>query len=85
MEAQSHISHELNQRFVGKEMNVLIDKVEGDTYIGRTEFDSPEVDNEVIIPTAAGYLRVGDFAQVRILSAEHYDLHAQPVDATNHS
>lgn len=85
MEAQSHISHELNQRYVGKEMKVLIDKVEGETYIGRTEFDSPEVDNEVIIPTAAGYLRVGDFAQVRILSADHYDLHAQPIDASNPS
>jgi len=80
MEAQSHISYELNQRFVGREMQVLIDRVEGDSYIGRTQFDSPEVDNEVIIPTAAGYMRVGDFANVRIQSAEHYDLHAVPVN-----
>lgn len=81
MEAQSHISHELNQRFVGQQMKVLIDRVEGDSYIGRTQYDSPEVDNEVIIPTASGYLRIGDFADVEIHSAEHYDLHALPVNA----
>jgi ribosomal protein S12 methylthiotransferase len=83
MEAQSHISYELNQRFVGRDMKVLIDRVEGDSYIGRTQYDSPEVDNEVIIPTSSGYLRVGDFADVRIHSAEHYDLHALPVDISN--
>jgi ribosomal protein S12 methylthiotransferase len=83
METQSNISYDLNQRFIGKEMAVLIDRVEGDSYIGRTQYDSPEVDNEVIIPTAVGYLRVGDFAQVRILSAEHYDLHAQPTNTSN--
>jgi len=81
MEAQSHISYELNQRFVGQDMKVLIDRVEGDSYIGRTQYDSPEVDNEVIIPTASGYLRIGDFADVHIHSAEHYDLHALPVNA----
>jgi ribosomal protein S12 methylthiotransferase len=81
MEAQSHISYELNQRFVGQDMKVLIDRVEGDSYIGRTQYDSPEVDNEVIIPTASGYLRIGDFADVNIHSAEHYDLHALPVNA----
>ena len=81
MEAQSHISYELNQRFVGQQMKVLIDRVEGDSYIGRTQYDSPEVDNEVIIPTASGYLRIGDFADVHIHSAEHYDLHALPVNA----
>jgi ribosomal protein S12 methylthiotransferase len=79
MEAQSHISYELNQRFVGRKMKVLIDRVEGDSYVGRTEYDSPEVDNEVIIPTSSGYLRIGDFAEVQIQSAEHYDLHALPV------
>jgi ribosomal protein S12 methylthiotransferase len=79
MEAQSHISYDLNQRLVGKELSVLIDRIEGDSYIGRTEFDSPEVDNEVIIAKEAGYLRVGDFAQVRIETAEHYDLFATPI------
>jgi ribosomal protein S12 methylthiotransferase len=79
MEAQSHISYDLNQRLVGKELSVLIDRIEGDSYIGRTEFDSPEVDNEVIIAKEAGYLRIGDFAQVRIETAEHYDLFATPI------
>ena len=79
MEAQSHISYELNQKKVGQTLRVLIDRIEGDTYIGRTEFDSPEVDNEVIIEKSKGYLRVGDFAEVRIDSAEHYDLYATPL------
>jgi ribosomal protein S12 methylthiotransferase len=79
MEVQSHISYELNQQKVEKEMRVLIDKVEGDSYIGRTEFDSPEVDNEVIIDKSKHYLRVGDFVDVKIDSAEHYDLYASPL------
>jgi ribosomal protein S12 methylthiotransferase len=60
-------------------MRVLIDKVEGDYYLGRTEYDSPEVDNEVVIEKSKGYLRVGDFAEVHIDSAEHYDLMGTPV------
>lgn len=80
MELQSQISYELNQNKVGKELKVLIDRVEGDSYIGRTEFDSPEVDNEVIIPKSQGYLRIGDFARVKITSAEHYDLFATILD-----
>lgn len=79
MELQSHISYENNQRKVGQKMKVLIDRVEGDYYIGRTEFDSPEVDNEVIIHKSKAYLRIGDFADVIIDSAEHYDLYASPV------
>jgi ribosomal protein S12 methylthiotransferase len=79
MELQSSISYENNQRKVGQKMKVLIDRIEGDYYIGRTEFDSPEVDNEVIIDKSKAYLRVGDFADVVIDSAEHYDLFATPV------
>ena len=74
MEVQSHISLELNEAKIGKTFKVLIDKMEGDYYIGRTEFDSPEVDNEVVIPKSEGYLRVGDFADIEIINAEHYDL-----------
>lgn len=74
MEVQSHISLELNEAKIGKTFKVLVDKMEGDYYIGRTEFDSPEVDNEVVVPKAEGYLRVGDFADIEIVSAEHYDL-----------
>ncbi len=79
MEVQSGISYELNQNKVGKKLKVLIDRIEGDQYIGRTEFDSPEVDNEVIIEKSKAYLRVGDFAEVVIDSAEHYDLFATPI------
>lgn len=74
MEVQSHISLELNEAKVGKTFKVLVDKIEGDYYIGRTEFDSPEVDNEVVVHKSEGYLRVGDFADIEIVRAEHYDL-----------
>jgi ribosomal protein S12 methylthiotransferase len=79
MEIQSEISLELNEEKVGKEFKVLIDRVEGDFYIGRTQFDSPEVDNEVLIDKKDLYLRIGDFVQVVIDSAEHYDLYASVV------
>jgi ribosomal protein S12 methylthiotransferase len=74
MEIQQEISDAANAALLGKELKVLIDRIEGEHYVGRTEFDSPEVDNEVFIPTAGGYLRVGDFAQVRITSHTPYDL-----------
>ena len=74
MELQSGISHDINLTKVGKTMKVMIDRIEGDSYIGRTEGDSPEVDNEVIISKASGYARVGDFAEVKITEADPYDL-----------
>jgi ribosomal protein S12 methylthiotransferase len=74
MEVQSHISYEANQKLVGKELRVLIDRKEGDEYVGRTEFDSPEVDNEVRIFSPENYVRVGDFIDVTIDSADFYDL-----------
>ncbi len=80
MELQSGISHEINETKVGKIFKVMIDKIEGDFYLGRTEADSPEVDNEVIIPKSSGYARVGDFAQVLITGAEPYDLHGKLVE-----
>jgi ribosomal protein S12 methylthiotransferase len=80
MEIQSEISLELNEEKVGKEFKVLIDRVEGDHFIGRTEFDSPEVDNEVLIDKADTYLRIGDFVNVKINSAEHYDLFGSVVE-----
>ena len=76
MEIQSDISYELNQSKIGKTYRVLIDKIENGKYIGRTEFDSPEVDNEVIIHTEK-HLRLGDFVQVKIVSATEYDLEAE--------
>ncbi|MBK9193098.1 MAG: 30S ribosomal protein S12 methylthiotransferase RimO [Crocinitomicaceae bacterium] len=73
MELQSGISYELNQKKVGKTFKVLFDKTEGDYTLGRTEFDSPEVDNEVIIQGADKSL-IGQFKKVKIESADHYDL-----------
>ena len=80
MEIQSEISLELNEEKVGKEYKVLIDRAEGDHFIGRTEFDSPEVDNEVLIDKADTYVRIGDFVNVKINSAEHYDLFGSVVE-----
>lgn len=77
MELQGGISLELNQAKVGKVFRVLVDKAEGGHYIARTEFDSPKVDNEVLIPTKDNYLRVGDFAEVRITEANEHDLRAE--------
>lgn len=77
MEAQSEISYENNQAHVGKEFRVLVDRKEGPYYVGRTEFDSPDVDNEVLIEAENNYLRVGDFVQVKVTSATEYDLHAE--------
>jgi ribosomal protein S12 methylthiotransferase len=74
MELQAGISYELNQEKIGKTYRVLFDRVEGDYYIGRTEFDSPEVDNEVLVKKSEGYVRLGDFADVKITDAEHFDL-----------
>lgn len=74
MEVQSEISLEKNQEKVGRELKVLIDRAEGPYFIGRTEYDSPEVDNEVIIHAPDQYLRIGDFVNVRVASAEQYDL-----------
>jgi len=74
MELQSGISYELNQKKVGKTFKTLIDRAEGNYFIGRTEFDSPEVDNEVLLKKSEDYVRIGDFVDVTIDSAEHFDL-----------
>ena len=77
MELQSGISYNLNHLKVGKEFKVLFDRAEGDYFIGRSEFDSPEVDNEVLVKKAEGYVRLGDFSRVLITSADHYDLYGK--------
>ncbi|MDC1363025.1 30S ribosomal protein S12 methylthiotransferase RimO [Flavobacteriaceae bacterium] len=79
MEIQSHISWELNQQKIGQEFNVIIDRKEGGYYVGRTEFDSPDVDNEVLINSEEGYLRTGEFFTVKITGAEDFDLYAEVV------
>ena len=79
MDIQQGISASLNQEKVGQEFNVLFDRKEGDYFIGRTEFDSPEVDNEVLVKAEDHYLRIGDFAQIKIDKAEEFDLYGTPV------
>ncbi len=81
MEVQEEISEEINAEKVGKKYRVLIDRFEGGQYVGRTEHDSPEVDNEVLINSDDGYLRVGDFCEVVITSASAFDLYAKPIKA----
>jgi len=80
METQREISAELNHNKIGKKTDIVIDRIENQSYIGRTQFDSPEVDNEVIIPFSADYhLPVGSFLQVQITDATEYDLYAIPL------
>lgn len=74
MELQQGISLALNQAKIGSIQKVLIDRKEGGEFIGRTEFDSPEVDNEVLIDASKNYLRIGDFVNVKITSATEFDL-----------
>ena len=80
MDLQSSISYELNQKRIGKIYKVLFDRKEGDYFIGRTEFDSPDVDNEVIVNAKDYYIRLGDFANIKITKADHYDLYGEVVD-----
>jgi len=80
MNLQTHISWELNQEKIGKTFKVLFDRKEGDYFIGRTEFDSPDVDNEVLVRADVSYVRIGDFANIRIEKADHFDLYGVVVD-----
>ncbi|HAW73830.1 MAG TPA: 30S ribosomal protein S12 methylthiotransferase RimO [Flavobacteriales bacterium] len=80
MEQQAGISHQLNQKYIGTTQRVLVDRTEDGLWIGRTEFDSPDVDNEVRIQVPEDvHLRIGDFASARIDSATEFDLHGQLV------
>ncbi|HMZ90521.1 MAG TPA: 30S ribosomal protein S12 methylthiotransferase RimO [Chitinophagales bacterium] len=79
MEVQEEISIAKNAAKVGSTQRVLIDRIEGGFFIGRTAADSPEVDNEVLIDASAHYLRVGDFANIHISRAESFDLYGEPV------
>ena len=79
MEIQSQISWELNQQKIGQEFKVVIDRKEGEYFVGRTEFDSPDVDNEVLIDASKVYLKTGEFATVKIIEAADFDLFAEVV------
>ena len=79
MELQSQISWELNQEKVGKTLRCIIDRKEGKYFVGRSEFDSPDVDNEVLVDAAMHYLKVGEFVDLHIFEAADFDLYGEPI------
>ena len=79
MEIQSQISWELNQHKIGQEFRVIVDRKEGNYFVGRTEFDSPDVDNEVLIDATKTYLKTGEYTRVKIIEAEDFDLYGEVV------
>jgi len=78
MEIQSQISLELNQKKINQVYKCIIDRKEGINYIGRTEFDSPDVDNEVLVDASKHYLKIGDFVNLKIIDCTEFDLYAIP-------
>ena len=79
MDIQAQISWELNQEKIGQTFKCVIDRKEGEHFVGRTEFDSPDVDNEVLIDASKFYLKTGDFVNLKIIDATEFDLYAEPV------
>jgi len=83
MKIQSKISYELNQNKINKTYMCIIDRKEGNNYVGRTEFDSPDVDNEVLVDARKHYLKIGDFVNLKIVDSTEFDLYAVPVIENN--
>jgi ribosomal protein S12 methylthiotransferase len=79
MDIQAQISWEINQEKIGQTYKCVIDRKEGEHFVGRTEFDSPDVDNEVLIDASKFYLKTGDFVNLKIIDATEFDLYAEPV------
>ncbi len=84
MEIQSQISWELNQEKIGQTYRCIIDRKEGNHFVGRTESDSPDVDNEVLIDATKQYLKTGEFIDVLITEATEFDLYGEAVVAAPH-
>lgn len=80
MEIQSQISWELNQEKIGKTFRCMIDRKEGNYFVGRTEYDSPDVDNEVLIDASKFYLKQGEFTDIKIIDAADFDLYGEPMN-----
>ena len=78
MELQSQISWDLNQEKIGQTFKCIIDRKEGQYFVGRTEFDSPDVDNEVLIDATKFYVKTGEFVDVKISDATEFDLYGEP-------
>jgi len=83
MQIQSQISFQKNQQKIGKTFKCLIDRKEGDFFIGRTESDSPDIDNEVLVDAKKYYLKQGNFTNLKIIKANNFDLEAVPVEKKN--
>ena len=79
MKIQSRISRDKNQNLIGKVLKCVIDRKEGEFYIGRTEYDSPDVDNEFLVDAKKNYMKIGDFSNLKITSANDYDLVGDPL------
>ena len=79
MDIQSQISFEINQNKIGKIYKCVIDRKEGAFYVGRTEHDSPDVDNEVLVDASEYYLKIGDFTNLKITSSTEFDLYGSPL------
>ncbi|WP_297512318.1 30S ribosomal protein S12 methylthiotransferase RimO [Flavobacterium sp.] len=79
MDIQSQISWDLNQERIGQIYKCVIDRKEGNYFVGRTEFDSPDVDNEVLIDASQHYLKTGEFVTLKITDATEFDLYGEPV------
>ena len=78
MAIQTEISREKNQQWIGKTLRCMIDRKEGNYFVGRTEYDSPDVDNEVLVSAQEHYLKIGDFATIHITEATEFDLYGVP-------
>ena len=79
MAIQQNISLETNEKRVGTVEKVLIDRIEGDYYIGRTQYDSPEVDDEILISVDEAELNIGDFVNVKLVKADYFDLYGNVI------
>ncbi len=79
IEIQSQISWELNQQKIGKTFRCLFDRKDGEYFYGRTEFDSPDVDNDVLVDAREHYIKIGEFVDIKIHDAGDYDLYGTPV------
>ncbi len=77
MAIQQEVAFENNRQMIGKTYKVLFDKKEGGYFVGRTEFDSPDVDNEVLVSAENNYISIGSFAQVKIIDATDFDLYGE--------
>ena len=77
MRFQQEISNDLNREKEGKIFKTIIDRIEGDHYVGRTAFDSPEVDNEVLVPVEGNQLEPGEFYNIRVVKTDFFDLYGE--------